>query len=106
MNYSEWLKSTYPQLASENDVKVFSYVQQAKGDTKTARLFVLLLNIMLVGLLGYTTGYVFGKYTEFEYVIPAMLIVIAAAISFYITSRIEQRLIKRKLTELIGQAKH
>ncbi len=102
MNYSKWLKKTFPQLESESSVKIFNYITKAKKDTKKSRLSVFLINIIVVSLLGYTTGYVFSKYTEVEYNITLIVIGFIIVISLFISNRIERSLVQKKLIELVG----
>ncbi|WP_333606712.1 hypothetical protein [Arsukibacterium sp.] len=103
MNYSDWLKSTYPHLASESDVKVYNFVKQAKEQTSTSRRLVFLLIMMLVGLIGYTIGYAFARFTEVGFVMLAIITMLLGLLLFYVSTRIEQRLIKQKLTALLSQ---
>jgi len=102
VNYSKWLKRTFPQLESESSVKIFNYVTKAKNETKKSRLGIFLINIVVVALLGFITGYVFSKYTEVEYNGTMIVIGFIVIISLFIINRIDRRLIQKKLVELVG----
>ena len=102
MNYSKWLKRTFPELESESSVKIFNYVSKAKNETKKLRLGIFLINIVAVALLGFISGYVFSKYTEVEHYVTLIVIGFIIVISRFIFNRIERSLVQKKLIELVG----
>lgn len=102
MNYSKWLKRTFPQLESESSVKIFNYVIEAKNDTKKSRLVIFLINISVVVLFGFVTGYVLSKYTEVENYIIMLVLGFFIVLLRFVANRIERSLVQKKLTELVG----
>ena len=84
-------------------MKKFNYIKKAKSETRKSRLFITLINIIVAGLLGYIIGYSFGNFTDFESSITTAVILVIVAISLFIANKFEQRIVQRKLIELVGK---
>lgn len=105
MNYSEWLLATFPELAHASSVKIFNLIKQAKSETKSIRLLVSIIGFLLVVLFGYSVGYFFGKYTEIDFgIVLAVCIAFSSLFFGQIEKRIAQRIVCKKLTELVDQS--
>lgn len=98
MNYSKWLKITFPHLESEPKVKISDYVTKAKKDTRKPRWFCFLIIILIVFII----SFVEGKFTDFGPIVSMVTLCFKVVISLYFINRIERRNIQNKLIELVG----
>jgi hypothetical protein len=97
VNYSKWLKTTFPQLESEPRVKIYNYVTKAREDTRKSRWIIFLINLAILAII----GYVFGKFTNVEPDVFYIALGFIVAVSMFVFNRIVRRIIQTKLTELV-----
>ena len=105
INYSEWLKVTFPSLGNASSVKIFTYIKQAKSDTKSLRLSIYLATLIFYLLLCYCIGYVSGRFEDINSGLVAIFIFVTFPFLFIyirIDKKIEQNIVKKKLRELVG----
>jgi uncharacterized membrane protein len=98
VNYSKWLKITFPQLENESRVKISNYATKAKKDTRKSRWGIFLIILLIVFII----SYVESKFTDFGPNVFMVALGIKVVISLYILNRIERRIIQNKLVELVG----
>lgn len=103
MNYSRWLHTQYPKLADKNDVTVQNYIKQAKDDTKKELQLLSLLTVVMAGVSGYIIGYLLGHYSNFDSNERFFAILLNAAILIFLSKKLEQRLIKKRLAQLVAR---
>jgi F0F1-type ATP synthase assembly protein I len=95
LNFTDWLKAELPYLESESSAITFKYIEQAKKSTANLRMLISLINFTLTVMVGYSIGYLFGKYSNVD---PSIAIAISIGISILVTSRLEER-IKNKVIQ-------
>ncbi len=103
MKYTKWLIENYPELEAESSVKIFNYVRQAKSDTKPQRMLIAFPYFITTMLFGCLLGYFLGRFTEVKVGIAMAILGIPILISFTIVQRTEQKIIQKKLIELVGK---
>tara|TARA_R110002126_G_scaffold38993_6_gene116001 strand:+ start:1373 stop:1684 length:312 start_codon:yes stop_codon:yes gene_type:complete len=102
MKYSRWLKTQYPHLVNENDVTVQNFIKQAKDDTKKELQLLSLHTVLIAGVLGYVIGYLLGRYSSLDGNVRFLIILIYAVALFFLSKKLEQRLIKKRLAQLLA----
>jgi uncharacterized protein YebE (UPF0316 family) len=104
MKYTKWLIENYPELEAESSVKIFNYVRQAKSDTKPQRMLIAFLYFITIMLFVCLLGYFLGRFTEVKVGITmAIAFGISILVSFTIEKRTKQKIIQKKLIELVGK---
>ncbi|MDC8829380.1 hypothetical protein [Alteromonas gilva] len=102
MKYTEWLVQEFPELADSSSVKRFNYVKEAKAETRRLRIMASIPKTLCTFILGYCIGFAFKKYTNFDL---GVVIVIAVTFSVLVfgafSNKLEDRIIQKKLTELV-----
>lgn len=103
MNYSEWLVKEFPELFDNSSVKRFNYVKQAKTETKLLRIIANISTFLFIVIMGYSMGYVFGKFTELDLsIVMAVSVGLSVVISSIYLNKIERIIVQKKLTELVS----
>jgi hypothetical protein len=104
MKYTKWLIENYPELEAESSVKIFNYVRQAKSDTKPQRMLIAFLYFITMMLFVCFLGYFLGRFTEVKVGITmAIAFGISILVSCTIEKRTKQKIIQKKLIELVGK---
>ncbi len=102
MNYTEWLIQEFPELADSSSVKRFNYVKEAKAETRRLRFMASVPTTLCTFVLGYCIGFTFSKYTNFDLEIVVVIAVTSSIlVSGVFSNKIDQRIIQKKLAELV-----
>ncbi|QQX80508.1 hypothetical protein JK628_01095 [Shewanella sp. KX20019] len=100
LNYTDWLKTEYPQLKNSSSAETFQYIEQAKADTKT--ITILLVFFMPFALL-YPMNHLLTSYgfAPFESIFYWCMFLAVTFIGSLLMSKLESEIIKRKLRHLL-----
>ncbi|MCL1050864.1 hypothetical protein L2755_14695 [Shewanella abyssi] len=104
MNYTDWLKTEYPQFKNSSTVETFQYIEQAKADTKT--ITILLVFFMPFALL-YPMNHLLTSYgfAPFESVFYWCMFLAVTFIGSKLMDKLESELIKTSLRKLLKNSK-
>lgn len=102
MNYTQWLIEQNPQLENESSAKTFGYITAAKKQTKTLRIVVNLIGLLIIGMFGYAIGYSAKQLTNMEFYYAIGIAAILSYLLFgYLLVRVEQSVIKKQLSKMV-----
>jgi|GEM_PF-3061526 len=103
MNYTDWMLKVFSTLDSVNSAQTFSYITQAKAETKVLRV-VLKSVLMATAITATLLLLAFFDVPAFESVLAWLAYSIAIVIGVFAGAKLEQWLVRRKLTEILRKS--
>lgn len=105
MNYTDWLRSEFPQLKGSASTETLSYIQQAKSETKSLALIVELFSGISSVVISIYALELYG-FISFRSVIFWAVLAVALFVSAKISNKLEVAIVKARIRKLILAANH
>lgn len=105
MNYTDWLRSEFPQLKDSSSTETLSYIQQAKSETKWLALVVQFFSGVSSVVI---SNYALESYgfIPFRSVVSWAVLAVALLVGAKISNQLEVAIVKARIRKLLLAANH
>ncbi len=105
MNYTDWLRSEFPQLKGSASTETLSYIQQAKSETKWLAVLVAFFSGLSPVIIIMYTLKSYG-FLPFETVVSWGGFAMALWGGSQLSSKLEVAIVKARIRKLIAATNH
>ena len=104
MNYTDWLRSEFPQLGTSTSTDSLEYINQAKSETKwmalTVEFFSAVFSVVISSYAIESYGFI-----PFRSVVSWAVLAVALFVGAKISNRLEVAIMKARIRKLIAATK-
>jgi hypothetical protein len=98
LNYSNWLKKTFPKLGDTSEETVYSYIREAKSSSQLLRDFIKVLGFLLFVIPVSFFLLASGIQSPFYWALLVTSFLVGSFVSLYC----EQLLIKKRVRKIVA----
>ncbi|MEZ9822686.1 hypothetical protein AB4238_18995 [Shewanella sp. 10N.286.45.A1] len=104
MNYTDWLRSEFPQLRASTSTETLEYINQAKSETKWLALTIAFFSGISSVVI---SSYALESYgfMPFRSVVSWAVLAVALFVGAKISNRLEVAIMKARIRKLIAATK-